>query len=168
MKKPPKDYIDAVPVPSQVALTPIGEVRSPFVERHGTPRQPGCAGPEEAGVVDARIELFADRVHPEALRDLATFSHLWVVSWLHLNGPLRKPVVRTPRGGPARGVFATRAPHRPNPLGLSATTLVRVDGLVLHVRGLDLLDRTPVLDLKPYIPDYDRIDATRGWLDSPE
>lgn len=165
MHKPPKDYIDAVPVPEEVQLAPIGWVRSPFVERHGTPRQPGCAGPEEAGVVDARIELDPRRVQRDALRDLETFSHLWVISWLHLNGPLRKPMVRPPRGGVLRGVFATRAPHRPNALGLSATELVRVDGLVLHVRGLDLLDRTPILDLKPYIPDYDRLDATRGWLD---
>ncbi|MEM6927123.1 MAG: tRNA (N6-threonylcarbamoyladenosine(37)-N6)-methyltransferase TrmO [Myxococcota bacterium] len=166
MKKPPKDYIDAVPVPSEVMLACIGEVRSPFVERHGTPRQPGCEGPEEAGVVDARLELFPDRVHRDALHDLTEFSHLWVIAWLHLNGPLRKPMVRPPRGGPPRGVFSTRAPHRPNPIGLSATRLLRIEGHVVHVRGLDLLDRTPILDIKPYIPDYDRIDATRGWLGS--
>ncbi|MEN0062530.1 MAG: tRNA (N6-threonylcarbamoyladenosine(37)-N6)-methyltransferase TrmO [Myxococcota bacterium] len=166
MKKPPKDYIDAVPVPTEVSLVPIGWVRSPFVERHGTPRQPGLEGPEEAGVVEARIELDPQRIPRDALRDLATFSHLWVVSWLHLNGPLRKPMVRPPRGGPLRGVLATRAPHRPNPIGLSATEVLGVDGFTVHVRSLDLLDRTPVLDLKPYIPDYDRLDATRGWLDS--
>lgn len=165
MRKPPKDYVGAVPVPEDVHMVPIGWVRSPFVERHGTPRQPGCAGPEEAGVVDARLELDPQRIQRDALRHLETFSHLWVVSWLHLNGPLRKPMVRPPRGGELRGVFATRAPHRPNPLGLSATEIVRIEGLTIHVRGLDLLDRTPILDLKPYIPDYDRLDASRGWLE---
>ena len=172
-KIPPKDYIDAVDVPREVTMRPIGWVRSPFTERFGTPRQarrtPPGNDPLGQESLDARVELWPDRVQPEALRHLEQFDHLWLVTWFHLNGPLRKPMVRPPRGGPLRGVLATRAPHRPNPIGLSAVELLRVEGRVLHVRGVDLLDRTPVLDLKPYISDYDAIpDASRGWLTPPE
>lgn len=139
----------------------IGWVRSPYTERFGTLRQP-TMGP----AVDATVELRPDRVQPEALRYLETFDHLWLLTWFHLNGPLRKPMVRPPRGGPMRGVLATRAPHRPNPMGLTAVQLLDVDGRTLRIRGVDLLDRTPVLDIKPYIPDYDAIpDASRGWLE---
>lgn len=139
-------------------------VRSPYVQRHGTPRQPGMESAKELGL-DSAIHLLPDRVAPEALKDLASFSHVWVISWFHLNGPRRRPLVRPPRGGEKRGVFATRAPHRPVPVGLSAVEILDVQGHVLSVRGLDLLDGTPVLDLKPYIPDYDAFpDASRGWL----
>ncbi len=166
-REPPlRDYTGVVTPPSEVQVTVIGVVRSPFTERHGTPRQPGLRGPKEAGVVDATVELHADRVHVDAVRDLERFDHVWLITWLHLNGPRRRPSVKPPRGGPARGVLATRAPHRPNPIGLSAVRLLRVDGLVLHVRGVDLIDGTPVLDVKPYVPDFDAIaDASRGWLD---
>ena len=103
----------------------------------------------------------------EIIHDVDGFSHLWLLAWFHLNGARRKPLVRPPIGGPKRGVFATRAPHRPNPVGLTAVRLLRVRGRDLHVRGVDLIDGTPILDIKPYIPDYDAIDdATRGWLDS--
>jgi len=123
------------------------------------------ASAKEAGVVDAQVVLNAELVRPEALRDLDTFSHIWLVSWLHLNGPRRKPLVRPPRGGPMRGVLSTRSPHRPNPIGLSAVRLLRVEGAVLHIRGVDLIDGTPVLDIKPYVPDFDAIEgASRGWL----
>jgi len=160
-----RDYTDAVPFPTRIELEPIGVIRSPFVQRHGTPRQPGMVSAQESGESDGSVELFAHRIAPEALRDLDSFSHCWVLSWFHLNGPRRKPLVRPPRGGPKRGVFATRAPHRPVPIGLSAVQILSVDGLHIFLRGLDLLDGTPVLDLKPYIPDYDSIpSASRGWL----
>ena len=112
-----------------------------------------------------RVVLDPRHVHPDALADLDTFDHVWLVTWLHLNGPRHRPMVRPPRGGRKRGVLATRAPHRPNPIGLSAVRLLRVDGLVLHVQGVDLIDGTPVLDLKPYVPDFDALPhASRGWL----
>ncbi len=153
-----RDYTDAVPLPTEVTARVIGVVRSPFTERHGTPVQPGAAGAPGA------VEL----VHPDALRDLEGFDHIWVVSWFHLNGPRLRPLVRPPRGGPKRGVLATRAPHRPNPLGLSVVRLLGVDGLVLRVDGLDLIDGTPVLDVKPYVPDFDALPhASRGWLTEP-
>ncbi len=160
MSQEPKDYVDRVAVPDAVTLQPIGWVRSAFTERFGTPRQA-----RRGELAPATLELWPERVDPLALQDLAQFDHVWIIAWLHLNGPLRKPRVRPPRGGPLRGVLATRAPHRPNPLGLSAVELVGVDGLVLHLRGVDLLDRTPVLDIKPYIPAYDAIPAASpGWL----
>lgn len=155
-----------VETPHEVTARVIGVVRSPFTERHGTPRQPGLEGPKEAGVVDAWVALDPERVDPAAVRDLDRFDHVWLITWLHLNGPRRNPLVRPPRGGPRRGVLATRAPHRPNPIGLSAVALLEVDGLQLRVRGVDLIDGTPVLDVKPYIADFDALpDASRGWLD---
>ncbi len=158
-------YTDAVPFPEQLVIEPIGVVRSPFLQRHGTPRQPGVTSAREHSA-DGSIELFADHIAPEALRDLATFTHAWIVSWFHLNGPRKRPMVRPPRGGPKRGVFSTRAPHRPVPIGLSAVRILGVDGLTVRVGALDLLDGTPVLDIKPYIPDFDAIEnASRGWLD---
>jgi tRNA-Thr(GGU) m(6)t(6)A37 methyltransferase TsaA len=166
MDDDPRDYRDAVPFPDVVEAVSIGRIRSPFTQRHGTPRQPGVRSAKESGSVDGAIELFRDVVAPESLRDLATFDRVWIVSWFHLNGPRRRPMVRPPRGGPKRGVFATRSPHRPNPIGLSAVEVLGVEGHIVHVRGLDLLDGTPVLDLKPYIRDFDaHPGASRGWLD---
>lgn len=161
-----RDYTDSVGFPEQLTLRPIGVVRSSYKQRHGTPRQPGLESAKEHAGEDAVIELFADQCVPEALRDLEAFSHVWVFSWFHLNGPRKKPMVRPPRGGPKRGVFSTRAPHRPVPIGLSAVEIVSVEGLCVRVRGLDLIDGTPILDLKPYVPDFDAIpEANRGWLE---
>ena len=160
MDDAPRDYTSVVPLPDEVRARVIGVVRSRFTERHGTPRQPGFGDP-----APARIELFARTVHPDAVADLDSFDHVWLVTWLHLNGARRRPTVRPPRGGPRRGVLATRAPHRPNPIGLSAVRLLEVRGLVLHVQGVDLIDGTPVLDVKPYVPDFDALPrASRGWL----
>lgn len=121
-------------------------------------------GPKEEGDGVGQIVLL-DHIVSEALTDLAGFDRIWLVSFMHLNGPRIKPMVKPPRGGPKRGVFATRAPHRPNPLALSCVELLAVNGRVLEVRGLDLIDGTPVLDIKPYIADFDAWpDAAQGWL----
>lgn len=156
--------------PSELILRPIGVVRSPYHERYGTPRQApvvqGVAGEQAA---DAWIELDRTQVPREALRDLEGFSHLWVIAWLDRNQGWR-PTVRPTRGPKVRrGVFATRSPHRPNPLALSALRLVGVDGFKLRVKGIDLLDGTPVLDIKPYIAYADAFpDAVSGWVDELE
>ena len=94
---------------------------------------------------------------------------MWVTSWLHLNRHWN-PTVVPPRGPKVRrGVFATRAPQRPNQLGLSALRVERIEGCRIFVRGLDLLDQTPVLDIKPYIPYADAFPSARaGWLDELE
>ncbi len=160
-----RDYTSVVPFPERLEFEPIGIVRSPYKQRHGTPRQPGATSDREHAA-DSTIELFAHRVAPEALEDLDRFSHAWVMSWFHLNGPRRRPMVRPPRGGPKRGVFATRSPHRPVPLGLSVVEVLSVERNIVRVRGLDLLDGTPVVDLKPYLVEVEAVPhASRGWLD---
>lgn len=146
------------------SFRPIGIVRSPYKEKFGIPRQPGLV-PEAR----ATLELLPPFDRDEALRGLEGFSHLWLLFVFHAipDGPW-KPTVRPPRlGGNERlGVFATRSMFRPNPIGLSAVALEgfgREDGrLVIHLRGVDLLDGTPVLDIKPYLPYADAIPDARG------
>lgn len=169
-KLPPKDYIQATEFPSQIELQPIGIVHSPYTERHGTPRQSVLqTAPEDYQPAIAHIELFADVVPDIALKDLAGFDRIWVISWLHLNKHWN-PTVRPPRGPKVkRGTLATRAPHRPNPIGLSALKLISVDGLTLQVEGVDLLDQTPVLDIKPYVTYCDAFpDAYCGYVSEME
>jgi tRNA-Thr(GGU) m(6)t(6)A37 methyltransferase TsaA len=152
-----------VPDPlSPLTLQPIGVVRSPFKERVDAPRQPTAA----RGVMGS-IELFSGHNFEQALEDIQSFNFIWVVFWFHLNTSW-KPKVSPPRSGLRRGVFATRSPYRPNPIGMSVVELLKVEGLTLSVQSLDILDGTPVLDLKPYIPYTDSLpDASNGWLDAP-
>lgn len=163
---PPRDHRSDPP--SAITCLPIGVVRSPYTERHGTPRQPTAESVTHGADPQAgRIELDSDQIPERALKDLDGFDYIWVIAWLHLNRnwpawvfPPRGPRVR-------RGVLATRAPHRPNPIGLSALRLVAVQGHTLHVEGLDLIDGTPVLDIKPYVPYADAFpDASAGWIDT--
>ncbi len=145
-------------------LSPIGIVHSCFKEKFGIPRQPGLV--PAAG---ATLELLPPYDREEALRGLEQFSHAWIIFLFHQAIQKQwKPMVRPPRlGGNQRlGVFATRSPFRPNPLGLSAVELgviERVDGrLQIHLGGADLVEGTPVLDIKPYVPYADSIPAARG------
>jgi tRNA-Thr(GGU) m(6)t(6)A37 methyltransferase TsaA len=116
--------------------------------------------------VEAHIELDQKKVPSIALKDLEGFSRIWVLSFLHLNHHWN-PTVCPPRGDRVRrGTLATRAPHRPNPIGLSALKLVRVEGHRIFVEGIDLLDGTPILDIKPYVPYCDAFpDAKAGYVD---
>lgn len=142
-------------------MHPIGHVRTPYPDRFGVPRQAGLAD-----AVESRIELDPEVVGAESLRGLETATHLWVVFLFHTSPPARSHLVRPPRlGGNRRlGVFATRSPFRPNPIGLSAVRLCGIEGLCLTVTGGDFVDGTPVLDLKPYLPYADRIeDARCDW-----
>lgn len=148
--------------PPTLTLSPIGVIRTPFRERAAAPRQP----PAAAGV-RGTIELSPGRDFEHALCDLAAWDRLWVIFWFHLNEGWR-PKVLPPRSDRRRGVFSTRSPHRPNPLGLSVVRLERVEGLTLHVLDVDMVDGTPVLDLKPYVAYADaHPDARAGWLDTP-
>jgi len=150
---PPTDRILAEPF----AMTPIGHLRSDQALHHDAPRQSGL-GRGGAG----RIELVQGMQN--GLPDLDGFSHLWVLFWCHLarGRPLQ---VQPPRDRRKRGVFATRAPQRPNPLGLSCVRLLRIEKRVLHIADHDLLDGTPVLDLKPYLPYCDSVpDARIGYV----
>lgn len=131
-------------------MQPIGVVRSPFVqEREDRPR-----GREQPPVVGT-IEL--DRALAHAVGDLERFQHVWVLAWMDRAPRFRLDDVHTS----ARGVFATRSPFRPNPIALSVMELLKVEGAVLHVRGVDLLDGTPVLDVKPYLPSVDALPRSR-------
>ncbi len=146
--------------PLRLELEPIGFVRSPFTEKMQAPRQPGVAQS-----ADGTVQLVSGRHFEHALEDLTTFRYVWLLFWFHRAQGFR-PKVQPPRSEKRRGVFATRSPHRPNPIGMSLVELVGVEGLTLTVKGLDLLDGTPVLDIKPYIPYADsRANAGHGWLD---
>jgi tRNA-Thr(GGU) m(6)t(6)A37 methyltransferase TsaA len=154
---------DAVPRPrGPFSLTPIGWVSSPYQRRFGTPQQASAID----STSEATLELDPALIPPESLRDLVGVERIWVLSWLDRSGTWG-PLVRPPRGARVRrSLFATRSPDRPNPIGLSAVELLRVEGTTLHVRGIDLLDGTPVLDIKPYVPYADAFPTSRaGWID---
>jgi tRNA-Thr(GGU) m(6)t(6)A37 methyltransferase TsaA len=147
-------------VEPRLSLEPIGLVHSPLKSKAEAARQPAAAAD-----ATARIELFAGRNFEHALEDLEGFERIWVLFWFHLNDSWR-PKVLPPRSASGRkGVFATRSPYRPNPLGLSAVRLERIEGLTLFIRDVDLVDGTPVLDIKPYVPYTDAYpDSATGWL----
>ena len=149
-----------------IKLTPIAHIRSDFKEKFGIPRQSGLAD------TDAKIIFEPEYRVAEALRGLEAYSHIWLL-WLFSESIPEEgkwsPTVRPPRlGGNARvGVFATRSPFRPNPIGLSCMRLERIEmnspeGPILHVKGADLLDGTPVLDIKPYLPYVDSVAEAFG------
>ncbi len=151
--------------PESLSLTPIGHIRTPFKDRAEAPRQPGADGAGAQG----EIVLLPGMNFEQALEDLDGFEFIWMIAWFHENKNW-KPKVLPPRGSAIkRGVFATRSPHRPNPIGLSLARLVGVSGLVVRVAETDLLDGTPILDLKPYLPFAEaQPDARAGWLDAAE
>ncbi len=151
-----------------LTLEPIARIRTEFPEKFGIPRQSGLV--EQ---LQARVEFLPEFRIPEALRGLEGFSHIWLI-WEFSQNQGWSPTVRPPRlGGNKRmGVFATRSPFRPNPLGLSCVRLEGIDwdspqGPVLLVGGADLLDGTPIYDVKPYVPLSDcRPEAVGGFSDA--
>lgn len=152
-------------------FAPIGVLQTCFKEKFGIPRQPGLVTGAE-GI----LKLNPDPFLRQAIRELEGFSHLWVIFVFHEHDAKNwKPSIRPPRLGGSRkvGVLASRSPHRPNPIGLSAVKLGRIDldalgGIEIHVSGVDVLDGTPVLDIKPYLPYADAIpDAKSGWAEEP-
>lgn len=144
-----------------LTLEPIGYVRGPLAAKFQAARQPPAAAD-----APALIELLPGRSFEHALEDLAGWELIWVLFWFHQN-PGWRPKVLPPRSTSGRkGVFATRSPHRPNPIGMSVVRLESVAGLTLQVRGADMLDGTPVLDLKPYVAYTDAYpSAGNGWLE---
>ena len=149
-------------------IEPIGIIHSCFKEKFGIPRQSGLVKS-----ATATLELFPPHNVEDALRGIEEFSHLWIVFAFHESVCNKfQPTVRPPRlGGNVRvGVFATRSPFRPNPIGLSVVELRNVTGTTLELAGGDFLDGTPVLDIKPYIPYADSIpEATGGFApDAPD
>jgi len=138
-------------------LEPIGIIHTPFASQKGMPRSTS-----QAAGVPATVEVFES--FRQGLKDLDGFSHL-ILIW-HFDRSVGLHLEATPpKQTEPKGVFATRSPHRPNPLGLSIVRLDRIEGGRLHIEGADMLDGTPLLDIKPYIPATDRIsNAETGWL----
>nr|XP_054754452.1 tRNA (adenine(37)-N6)-methyltransferase-like [Lytechinus pictus] len=135
--------------------SPIGYIRSCFKSKNGTPRQPSVCG-----YARAKLEILKSVfVCPDhSLDGLSQFSHVWILFVFHENSQEKftKAKVKPPRlNGRKVGVFASRSPHRPNPIGLTLARLDKVEGNTLYLSGVDMIDRTPVLDIKPYVTDYD-------------
>ncbi|HDS30910.1 MAG TPA: tRNA (N6-threonylcarbamoyladenosine(37)-N6)-methyltransferase TrmO [Firmicutes bacterium] len=141
----------------KIQLESIGTIHSPFTSLENMPIQPSRAGHVEG-------EVIIDEQFAEGLKDLDMFSHIYLIYFLHKASRtelLVVPYMDTVK----RGVFATRSPLRPSHIGLSIVELISVDGNRLKVRGLDILDGTPLLDIKPFVPRFDnREDAKSGWL----
>ncbi len=141
-------------------FTPIGVIHSDFVEREGMPCQ---AARSEA---EGTVEVFD--AYGEGLRDIEGFSHIILVYVFDRGGEVSL-TVRPFLDDADHGVFSTRHPNRPNPIGLSVVELLRRDRNKLFVKGLDVLDQTPLLDIKPYVPRFDHHPADRtGWLSGQE
>lgn len=152
-------------VSMSLQMEPIGVVETCYDEKFGVPRQPGLVAQAWGRVI------FHEAYRGEAfLRGIEGFSHLWLIFQFHQALAKKgRGTVRPPRlgGNERRGVFATRAPYRPNGIGLSVVELVKVDlthpsGPILQVRGVDLVNGTPILDVKPYVPFCDAVEGARG------
>jgi tRNA-Thr(GGU) m(6)t(6)A37 methyltransferase TsaA len=145
----------------ELVLRPIGEVRSQYTKPYHAPRQVGA----DDRCHEAVVRLYKHATMHQALHDLDGFDRIWLVAWFdRIQG--WKPKILTPRSRIKRGVLATRSPHRPNPIGISVVELLGIQGLDIHIGGCDLLDGTPILDIKPYLPYADAFpNAKAGWVD---
>lgn len=138
-------------------LKQIGTIHTPFAEPAGVPIQPRYAAGSEG-----TVEVFEPFV--EGLRDLSGFERIWLVYWFHRAPPARL-VVHPFKDDADHGLFATRAPCRPNPIGMSAVRLLSIEGGTLRIGDVDILDGTPLVDIKPYVPEFDHYDVQRiGWM----
>jgi tRNA-Thr(GGU) m(6)t(6)A37 methyltransferase TsaA len=141
-----------------IQFHPIGVIHSPHLEKEKTPIQPVFAQEYEG-----TVEVFPE--FEDGLADIDGFSHLILIYHFHRAPPVQmrvKPFLQDVE----RGLFATRTPGRPNPIGLSIVELLKRDGNILHISGIDVLDGTPLLDIKPYVARFDRKEAVRsGWQD---
>jgi tRNA-Thr(GGU) m(6)t(6)A37 methyltransferase TsaA len=142
----------------KIEFSPIGIIRSPFMEPEGMPIQPARA----AGV-KGTVEVFQD--FQKGLKDLDGFSHIILLYHFHRSHSCNLHVVPFMDSEP-KGLFATRAPRRPNPIGLSVVQLDKIEDGVLHIQNVDILDGTPLLDIKPYVPEFDaQVEVRTGWLE---
>jgi tRNA-Thr(GGU) m(6)t(6)A37 methyltransferase TsaA len=142
----------------KIEFAPIGIIHSPFTELEGMPIQPaGAAG------VKGTVEVFKD--YRPGLKDLDGFSHIILLYHFHRSRGFNLHIVPFMDSKP-RGLFATRAPKRPNPIGLSIVCLDKIEDGMLHIQNVDILDGTPLLDIKPYVPEFDAQRKVRtGWLE---
>ena len=143
---------------SEVKYKPIGAIHSPFKEPKGTPIQSTAAKG-----IDGTVEIFQE--YAEGLDDLEGFSHIILIYHFHLSkGSSLK--VKPYMDNKAHGVFAMRGPSRPNPIGISIVRLVRIEENILYIQDLDIIDGTPLLDIKPYVPEFDIREVEKtGWLE---
>lgn len=142
---------------NKVEFRPIGIIHSPFKEHKGTPIQP-----RKGKGVKGYIDVYPD--YSEGLADLDGFSHITLIYFMHLSKDYSLKVVPYLDNVP-RGLFATRAPRRPNPIGLSVVKLDKIEGTTIHISNLDIIDGTPLLDIKPYVPHFDEPENIKiGWL----
>jgi len=141
----------------EIKYKAIGVIHSPFKEPKGTPIQPRAAKG-----INGTVEVFPE--YAEGLKDLEGFSHIILVYHFHLSkkSTLKvKPYMDNER----HGVFAMRGPSRPNPVGISAVRLLRIEENMLHIQDVDIIDGTPLLDIKPYVPEFDAREVSKiGWL----
>lgn len=143
---------------NEVKYKPIGIIHSPFKEPKGTPIQPAAA----AGALGI-IEVYPE--YAQGLKDIDGFSHLILIYHFHLSRGATleaKPFMDDEK----HGIFAIRGPSRPNPVGLSIVRLIKVEGRFLHIQDVDMVDGTPLLDIKPYVPEFDTREVNKiGWLE---
>ena len=146
----------------KLEIEPIGVVSTPFKSKYAAPRQPASSPRKTVGVITLNERCNFE----QALEDLQGFDYIWVIFWFHKNKNW-KPQVLPPHGGRTkRGLFSTRSPHRPNPIGLSLCKLIDVKGRTIRIENPDMLDGTPVLDIKPYIRHAESHPHARaGWID---
>jgi len=143
----------------KIEFTPIGIIHTPFQEPGNMPIQPAAG----AGV-KGTVEVFEE--YCPGLKDLDGFSHIILLYHLHRSQGFKLQVVPF-LDTKLHGLFATRAPRRPNPIGMSVVELERIEGEILHIQNLDIIDGTPLLDIKPYVPDFDTRKQLRlGWLEN--
>lgn len=141
-----------------IEYTPIGIIHSPFSELEGMPIQPtGAVG------IKGTVGVFPE--YRDGLKDIDGFSHIILLYHFHCSKDFKLQIVPFLDTSP-RGVFATRAPRRPNSLGLSVVKLLGIEGRILHIENVDILDNTPLLDIKPHVPEFDNQTGVRtGWLE---
>lgn len=142
------------------SFEPIGTVRTSVVEKPAAPRQ------ASESAIEGELDLTSHPHAEDALAGLEAFSHVWVLYVFHHNVGFTRAKVSPPRSDEKVGVFASRSPHRPNPIGLSLVEVLEIRGRRVRVRGVDMLDGTPILDIKPYLPYADvATSASHGWLE---
>jgi len=142
----------------KVVFTTLGIIHSPFKVSEGTPIQPKAAK-------GAKGKIIVYKKYKEGLKDLAGFSHIILLFYFHLSKRGYSLNVRPYMDNNLHGVFATRAPRRPNPIGLSVVRLNKIKDNIIYIQDIDIINGTPLLDIKPYVPDFDITDVTKtGWL----
>jgi len=141
----------------KIEYSPIGIIRTPYTKREGMPIQPsGATG------ITGTVEVF--ETFAAGLKDLDDFSHIILLYYFHRSNGYNLKIVPFLDNKP-HGIFATRAPNRPNPIGLSIVQLNKIENSILYIKNIDVLDKTPLLDIKPYVPDFDGQTGGRtGWM----